>query len=294
MKTKQPYQLLAALGERTLARRARTVFVYMLSLTALCIAAGMVQGIGRYIFFGKELAHSWGQFDADSAITLVLNIIISACVYRHLARRHNDDFLVLGTAIAVLQASVNLLFSLIFAPAGTHIQGWLIWVTVTIYGIVMLGSGVAFGALTVRRGESEKHGGEIDSLAGQAPVSRMAHFGAAPFAVLTMSICYTGFLSLRDIVQKPRSELEFVLTLTLYLIAVAILIYITWRTYRRPTILLVSVAVVYAASDLGATALLMWSMAKFCIQAIALCFGLFGLRGVLKAKRPRTLRGAEN
>jgi hypothetical protein len=299
MKTNDQEQsdhLVGAVGGTTVADRARTVFAYTMSLTALCIAAGMVQGIGRYIFFGKESARSWGQFDTDSAIPLVLNLIISACVYWHLARRHKDDFLVLGAAIAALQAILNLAFSMIFAPTGTHMQGWLIGVTVIIYGIVMLVSGIAFGAITLKRGKSEKHAGEIGSRAVLAPVSRMAQCGAVPFAVLTLSFSFSSFFSLREVAEKPGAQggLEFLLSLIVHLIAVAVFIYITWRTYRRPTILLVSVAVVYAAADFVATALLMSSMAKFWIQAIALAFGLVGLRGVLKARGARSFGGAKS
>jgi hypothetical protein len=280
-------------GETTFKGRARTVFAYTVSFTALCVAAGVVQGIGRYILFGKESAYPSGQLDADSAISVVVTLIISACVYRHLARRHADDFLVLGAAIAALEAMLNLLYSAIVVPAGTQLQGWLIWVTCAFYGIVMLVSGIAFGAIKLRRGHAAKGGGASEALV--APTPRMAQFSAVPFAVFTLGFTYSSFFSLRELAHKVGAQagLEFLLSLIVHLIVAGMFVYLTWRTYKRPTILLVSAALAYVIIDFVINVFLAGVggdfIAKYWTQAIAVGFGLVGLRGVVKEK-PRELR----
>lgn len=66
----------------------------------------------------------------------------------------------------------------------------------------------------------------------------MAKCGAVPFAVLTLGFFYSSFLSLRALANKvvDTAALEFSLSIVLHLIVGAGFIYLTWRTYRRPTI----------------------------------------------------------
>jgi hypothetical protein len=121
----------------------------------------------------------------------------------------------------------------------------------------------------------------------------MAKCGAVPFAVLTLGLFYSSFLSLRALATKVSDTvaLELGLPIVLHLIVAAVFIYLTWRTYRRPTILLVSLALTIVAVDFASDVLLAGIggsfIAVYLAQMIAGLFGAVGLRGVLIARRLR-------
>jgi hypothetical protein len=281
-------------GETSLASHARTVAVYTLSLSLLCMGAGMLLGI-FHLLAGNGSEHVWGKLDAGLILQLLATIILCVAVFRHLAHKHAGNYLLLGFPIALLTGTANAGFAAISAPAGTPFSGWLLGITVAFDVLLMLLSGILFGAIKRKHASLEGNEGLPDTAerVPLAPPSAMAKCGAVPFAVLTLGFFYSSFLSLRALANKvgDTAALEFSLSLVVHLIVAAGFIYFTWRTYRRPTILLVSVALAIVAVDFVSNVLLVGIggnfIAVYWTQMIAGIFGVVGLRGVLTARRLR-------
>jgi hypothetical protein len=281
--------------EPSLASHARTVAVYTLSLSLLCIGAGMLLGIFRYLLAGSGSEYVWGKLDARLILQLLATTIICVGVYRHLARKHASDYLLLGFPTALLTGTANSGLAAISAPTGTPFSGSLFGITLAFHVLLMLLSGFLFGGIKRRRASQEGNKSLTDTAerVPMAPPSTMAKSGAVAFAVITLGFFYTSFLSLRALANKisDTAALELGISMVLHLIVAAVFIYLTWRTYRRPTILLVSMALAIVAVDFVSNVLLAGIggnfIAVYWTQMIASIFGLVGLRGVLVARGSR-------
>jgi hypothetical protein len=255
------------------------------------MGAGMLLGI-FHLLAGNGSAHIWGELDAGLIFQLLATILVCIAVYRHLARKHASDYLLLGIPIALLSGAANSGLAAISAPTGTPFSGWLLGITVAFDMLLMLLSGLLFGAIKRRHASLEGNKGLTDTVerVPLAPPSTMAKCGAVPFAVLTLGFFCSSFLSLRTLESKvgDTAALEFSLSIVLHLVVAAGFAYFTWRTYRRPTILLVSVALAIVAVDFVSNVLLAGIggnfIAVYWTQMIA---GVVGLRGVLVARRSR-------
>jgi hypothetical protein len=281
-------------GETSLASHAHTVAAYTLSLSLLCIGSGMLLGIFR-LLAGNGSEHVWGKLDAGLILQLLATIILCGAVFRHLAHKHAGDYLLLGFPVALLTGTANAGFAAISAPTGTPFSGWLLGISVAFAVLLMLLAGFLFGTIKRKRVLLEGNEGLPDTAerVPLGPPSAMAKCGAVPFAVLTLGIFYSSFLSLGVLANKASdtAALEFSLSMVLHLVVATGFIYLTWRTYRRPTILLVSVALAIVAVDFVSNVLLAGIgvnfIAVYWTQMIAGIFGVVGLRGVLVARRLR-------
>lgn len=131
-------------SSRALLVRARSILGYALALLLLSVGAGVLWGLIRLAF--SMPIHEGGGVDADLIGRLVGTILVSAFVYRRLARRHPDDYLALGTPVAIIN---GLATGLLGIYLGTPLRLWLFAVCVAFNVGLMFLSGLVFNAFKV-------------------------------------------------------------------------------------------------------------------------------------------------
>jgi hypothetical protein len=119
--------------------------------------------------------------------------------------------------------------------------------------------------------------------------TRAARFGAVTFGIWTLEFLYSTYkFWLTKYATVAQANLPIVAVFQI--IVAAVLAYLTWRTYRRPTLLLCMTGLVLATGDFAWTAS---SRGTFPLSVIwEIGFSLVGLNGVrtlqrLEAKSPQ-------
>jgi hypothetical protein len=110
----------------------------------------------------------------------------------------------------------------------------------------------------IERGDLEVPDSPDTKISAEDPARfarRTARGGAVPFAILTTRWFFGGFTSIGAVMSAPRSSHAVAGTVTsvIQVLLASALLVLAWRTYRKPTMLLCSIAAVLAAWDfLGA------------------------------------------
>ena len=121
--------------------------------------------------------------------------------------------------------------------------------------------------------------------------TRTARFGAVTFGIWTLEFLYSTYkfwLLKHATVEHPTLAILAVLQI----LVAAVVVYLTWRTYRRPTPLLCLIGLVLATADFALTV-----RSTGAVPATVICeigFSLVGLNGAwtlrrLRAKSPDAL-----
>jgi hypothetical protein len=108
--------------------------------------------------------------------------------------------------------------------------------------------------------------------------------------VIAAGFCYSSFFSLTQLARRQgtRAATELDISLALHIMLLIAMIYLIVRAYRRPTLLLCSIALVLVLGDF---ALEVWShglsnmFAKYWTQMVAATFSLVGICGTLQPQR---------
>jgi hypothetical protein len=120
------------------------IISYTLALFLSSFGVGLLWGIIRLAFGIPN--HSGGGVDADLIVRIIGTIFVGAIVYRRLARKHSENYLVLGTPVAVI---TGLISGVLGTYLGVPPRLWLFVVCVAIHTGLMVLTGLFFGGLKV-------------------------------------------------------------------------------------------------------------------------------------------------
>lgn len=118
----------------------------------------------------------------------------------------------------------------------------------------------------------------------------MARASAALFGIMTLGFLYSSFFSLLALARQPgtRATIELNVSIVLHFLVAVLFVYLTVRAYRRPTLLLSSVALICV---LGDWALEVWWVgfsdifSKYWTQMLGAVLGICAVRGSYLLRR---------
>jgi hypothetical protein len=125
----------------------------------------------------------------------------------------------------------------------------------------------------------------------------LARAVAGTYAIITLGFLYSAVLSSMTLARRPSVSTELAIGSALRVLITGLLLYLTVRAYRRPTLLLCCGALVYILGDWSLEVYLYGStdlFSKYWTQIVGTAFALVGLYGTVTGRRPPRYRSLTN